>query len=83
MVASFLIVALEFGFHVGVPYASADVLFRFDCTMGGYVGGCVGVFVPGVEAVELRFDSLVASKYAFDRRRVGFSDSFAVPACAL
>lgn len=82
MVASLLIVALEFGFHAGLAYASADVFVRFDCVVGGYVRGCVGVFVPGVEAVELGFDSLVATKYTFDGRGVGFTDSFAVPACA-
>lgn len=81
MVASFLVVALEFGFHVGVAYASTDVCFRSDCVVGGYVRGCVGVFVPGVEAVELGFDGFVATKYSFHRRGVGFADCFTVPAC--
>lgn len=65
-IASFLVVALEFGFHVGVAYASMGVLLCFDCIMGGYVGGCGWVFMAGVEAVDLGFDGLVATKHAFD-----------------
>ena len=82
MVASFLVVALEFGFHVGFADTTAGVFVRFDCVVGGYVRGCFGVCVPGVEAVELGFDGLVATECAFDRRGVGFADRFAVPACA-
>ena len=66
MVASFLIVALEFGSHIGVTYASAAVFIRFDCIMSGYVRGCVWVFASGVEAVDLGFDGLVATKHALD-----------------
>lgn len=85
MGASFLIVALQLGPHVGVTYGLADVLdvlVRFDCVVGGDVRGGVWVFVPSMKAVELGFDSIVATKHTFDRRRVGFADSFAVPAGA-
>lgn len=82
MVASFLVVALEFGFHVGIAYISAGVLVGFDCVVGGYVGGRVRVLVPGVQAVELGFDILVAAKHAFDGRGMGFANSFAIPASA-
>ena len=67
MVASLLVVVVEFGFHVGVAYFSAKVLFRFDCVMGGYVRGCIWIVVSRVEAVELGFDSFVASKYPLHR----------------
>ena len=82
MVASFSVFALEFGFHVGFADATAGVFVRFDCVVGGYVGGCVGVCVAGVEAVELGFDGPVVAEYAFDQRGVGFADRLAVPACA-
>ena len=79
MVASFLVVALKFGFDMGIVYDS----FRFDCVVGGYVRGCVRVFIPGVEAVDLGFNSRVATKYALNRRGVRFANRFTIPAYAL